>query len=61
MTTIGLDTASWDAGYRAGYEGRPNQATANLDPFSWSSGYVEGKGDRQMGKAPYYERVAKHG
>jgi len=50
MAEIKLDKKSWEAGYQAGYDRKPNQPTAGLDGLSWSSGYVEGWGDKQNGK-----------
>ncbi len=51
---ITIDPASWDAGFKAGEQGKVAIAPAKYDSYSWHSGYIEGDAKRQgfkpMGK-----------
>lgn len=43
---VTIDKDSWQAGWEAGYAGKPNSCPTSMDSYSWSSGYVEGKARR---------------
>jgi hypothetical protein len=44
------DAESWQAGYRAGHLGKPNDPPPGMDGLSWISGFIEGQADRAAGK-----------
>jgi hypothetical protein len=41
-----MDKGSWQAGFEAGKQGKPNKPPANIDSLSFRSGYIEGKAER---------------
>ena len=44
------DAKSWEAGYKAGYSGKPSDTPpSGVDGLAWISGAIEGQADRAAG------------
>lgn len=45
-TMFRMDEGSWQAGFEAGKQGKPNKPPVNIDSLSFRAGYIEGKAER---------------